>query len=104
MSDKTLLQLAQMSKTDIATLQKQLSDAGISPKNENDVVSTQEQEQLAQFLKQSRGVIQKRISIKKTTTSTTKITGTSGKPKAVKVISTKKKTLNALTLPKLPKK
>lgn len=88
---KTVKELAKLSKTTPETLLKQLSDAGLPVRGENDTVSDIEQEKLVAFLKQSHGEAPKsRISLKSKTTSTAQVTGTSGKAKTVNVVRTKK--------------
>ena len=88
---KTVKELAQLSKTTPETILKQLSDAGLPVRGENDSVSDIEQEKLVAFLKQSHGETPKsRISLKSKTTSTAQVTGTSGKAKTVNVVRTKK--------------
>ncbi len=92
MADKTVKELAAISKKDVTLLLKQLKDAGIGVRNETDLVTESEQEKLIAFLKHSHGETQKsRISLKAKTTSTAQVTGTSGKAKTVKVVTAKKK-------------
>ncbi|MDO4426844.1 MAG: translation initiation factor IF-2 [Moraxella sp.] len=93
MTDKTVKELANISKKDVSLLQKQLAEAGMPNRGENDLVSEAEQEKLLAYLKQSHGQSQKaaRISLKSKTTSTAQVTGTSGKAKTVKVVTAKKK-------------
>lgn len=91
MANKTVQELAQISKTTAQTILKQLSDAGLPSRGETDIVSEAEQEKLVAFLKQSHGeTSKKRISLKSKTTSTAQVTGTSGKAKTVNVVRTKK--------------
>ncbi len=88
---KTVKELAQLSNTNVETILKQLSDAGLPARGEADAVSEAEQEKLVAFLKQSHGEKPKsRISLKSKTTSTAQVTGTSGKAKTVNVVRTKK--------------
>lgn len=88
---KTVKQLAQTSKTTTETILKQLADAGLPSRGENDLVTDSEQDKLVAFLKQSHGEKPKsRISLKSKTTSTAQVTGTSGKAKTVNVVRTKK--------------
>lgn len=82
MVDKTVKELADISKKDPQELLKQLTDAGLPARGETDVVSEKEQEHLVEFLQKSHGqTAKKRISIKAKTTTTAKITDTSGKAK-----------------------
>lgn len=88
MAEKSVKELAKSYK-DIHQL---LIDSGIGAKGENDLLSDDEQVRLVEFSKQVRGEkLSGRIAIKKKTETTAKITGTSGKAKAVTVISNKKK-------------
>ncbi|MDO4894721.1 translation initiation factor IF-2 [Moraxella sp.] len=90
MANKTVKELAQISKQTPEVVLKQLTDAGLPARGENDVVSEAEQEHLVSFLKQSHGEKKSRISLKSRTTSTAQVTGTSGKSKTVNVVRTKK--------------
>lgn len=92
MAEKTVKELAKLSKKTTDVLLKQLTDAGLPARGEGDVVSESEQEQLLAFLKRSHGQTQKsRISLKSKTNTTAKITDTSGKAKNINVVKTKKK-------------
>lgn len=92
MADKTVKQLAEMTQTTVDTIKKQLVDAGLNARGDNDIVTETEQQQLVGFLKQSHGEVQKsRISLKSKTTHTAKVTGTSGKAKNINVEVRKKK-------------
>ena len=63
MVDKTVKELAKLSNKTPQILLKQLTDAGLSARSEDDVVSESEQEKLVIFLQQSHGQSQKsRIS------------------------------------------
>ncbi|STZ01779.1 Translation initiation factor IF-2 [Moraxella atlantae] len=91
MADKTVKQLAAASKTTTDNLKQQLVSAGLSARGDNDIVTDQEQEQLVAFLQQSHGQKNKsRISLKSKTTTTAKVTGTSGRAKNVNVEVRKK--------------
>ncbi|TWV82991.1 translation initiation factor IF-2 [Moraxella sp. VT-16-12] len=90
MAEKTVKELAKLSKKTPEALLAQLKEAGLSMRGENDVVSDSEQEQLVAFLKTSHGDKPKsRISLKSKTTTTAKITDTSGKAKKVNVVKSK---------------
>ena len=92
MADKTVKELADMVKKSVSALKKQLVDAGLPARGEDDVVTELEQEQLVTYLKQSHGQQEKRrISLKSKTTSTARVTGSSGKSKSVNVEVRKKK-------------
>lgn len=93
MADKTVKELAEMVSTSVNAVKKQLVDAGLPAREEDDLVTELEQEQLVAFLKQSHGQKDKRrISLKSKTTSTARVTSTSGKAKNVNVEVRKKKT------------
>lgn len=93
MADKTVKELAEMTKKTVDVIKKQLVEAGLTARGDNDIVTDAEQQTLVNFLKQSHGEKNKsRISLKSKTTSTAKVTGTSGKPKNVNVEVRKKKT------------
>lgn len=94
MADKTVKELAESFRIDVAVLQKHLKNAGIGERDANDVLSSGETEKLALFLKKSRGEsgrLGKKVSLKTTTKTTAKVTGTSGKAKTVDVIKSKKR-------------
>ncbi len=93
MTDKTVKDLAKISNKDVSLLQKQLQEAGMPNRGENDLVSEAEQEKLLAYLQKSHGQTQKsRISLKAKTATTAQVTSTSGKAKTVNVIKAKKKT------------
>ncbi len=99
MVDKTVKELAKLSNKTPQILLKQLTDAGLSARSEDDVVSESEQEKLVIFLQQSHGQSQKsRISLKSKTATTAKITDTSGKTKNISVINKKKKVFEKPTI------
>ncbi|MDO4897573.1 MAG: translation initiation factor IF-2 [Moraxella sp.] len=90
MAQKTVKELAKLSKKTPEVLIAQLKEAGLGVRGEDDVVSDGEQEQLLVFLKKSHGEKPKsRISLKSKTTSTAKITDTTGKAKKVNVVKAK---------------
>ena len=91
MADKTVKELADMTKKSVDAIKKQLVDAGLPARGDDDIVTEQEQEKFVSFLQQSHGQQDKpRISINRKTTSTAKVTGTSGKAKNVNVEVRKK--------------
>ena len=93
MADKTVKELANMVGKAASAVKQQLVDAGLPARGEDDVVTELEQEKLVTFLKQSHGQQEKRrISLKSKTTSTARVTGSSGKSKSVNVEVRKKKT------------
>lgn len=93
MADKTVKELADMVGKSASAVQQQLLDAGLPARSEDDLVTELEQEKLVTYLKQSHGQQEKRrISLKSKTTSTARVTGSSGKSKSVNVEVRKKKT------------
>ncbi len=95
MADKTVKELAEKTRKSVEVIKKQLVSAGLSARGDNDIVTEQEQEKLVAFLKKNQGQKDKpRISIKSKTTSTAKVTGTSGKAKSVNVEVRKKMVFN----------
>ena len=92
MADKTVKELADMVGKAATAVQQQLVDAGLPARSEDDLVTELEQEKLVTYLKQSHGQQEKRrISLKSKTTSTARVTGSSGKSKSVNVEVRKKK-------------
>ncbi len=93
MADKTVKELAEMVGKTVDVVLQQLVDAGLPARVETSMVTELEQERLVAFLKRSHGQKQKRrISLKSKTTSTAKMTGTSGKAKSINVERRKKRT------------
>ena len=92
MADKTVKELAEMVGKTTDAVKQQLVDAGLPARAEDDLVTELEQEKLVTYLKQSHGQQEKRrISLKSKTTSTARVTGSSGKSKSVNVEVRKKK-------------
>lgn len=92
MADKTVKELADMVGKTASAVKQQLVDAGLPARAEGDLVTELEQEKLVTYLKQSHGQQDKRrISLKSKTTSTARVTGSSGKSKSVNVEVRKKK-------------
>ncbi|MGO3665181.1 translation initiation factor IF-2 [Psychrobacter sp. AOP42-A1-21] len=92
MADKTVKELADMVGKTTSAVKQQLVDSGLPARAEDDLVSEVEQEKLVTYLKQSHGQQEKRrISLKSKTTSTARVTGSSGKSKSVNVEVRKKK-------------
>lgn len=93
MADKTVKELAKQVSKSVTVLKQQLVAAGLPERDDDDLVTDSEQEKLLAFLKKSHGQTEKkRISLKRKTTSTAKITGTSGRSKSINVEVRKKKT------------
>ena len=91
MADKTVKELAEMTKKTVDAINQQLVKAGLAARSDNDIVTDSEQEKLVSFLQQSHGQQDKpRISLKSKTTSTARVTGTSGKAKSINVEVRKK--------------
>ena len=91
MADKTVKELAAMTTKTVEAINNQLVKAGLSARGDNDIVTDSEQQKLVSFLQQSHGQNDKpRISLKSKTTSTARVTGTSGKTKSVNVEVRKK--------------
>ena len=91
MADKTVKELAAMTTKTVEAINNQLVKAGLSARGDNDIVTDSEQQKLVSFLQQSHGQNDKpRISLKSKTTSTARVTGTSGKAKSVNVEVRKK--------------
>lgn len=64
MADKTVKELADMTQKSVDAIKKQLVDAGLAARGDNDIVTEREQEKLVAFLQQSHGQTDKpRISI-----------------------------------------
>ncbi|WP_201587519.1 translation initiation factor IF-2 [Psychrobacter jeotgali] len=92
MADKTVKELAEMVGKTASAVTQQLQDAGLPARGEDDLVTELEQEKLVAYLKQTHGQQEKRrISLKSKTTSTARVTGSSGKSKSVNVEVRKKK-------------
>ena len=92
MADKTVKELAELVGKTTSAVKQQLLDAGLPARAEDDLVTELEQEKLVTYLKQSHGQQEKRrISLKSKTTSTARVTGSSGKSKSVNVEVRKKK-------------
>lgn len=92
MATKTVKELAKDSKITTDVLLKQLKNAGLPIRGEDDAISTDEQATLVAFLKQSHGQAQKtRIGMTQKTTTTKKITTTTGKAQNINVVRAKKK-------------
>ena len=92
MADKTVKELAEMVGKTPTAVRQQLADAGLPARGEDDLVTELEQEKLVAYLRQSHGQQDKRrISLKSKTTSTARVTGSSGKSKSVNVEVRKKK-------------
>lgn len=95
MSEVTVKQLAEDIGAPVDRLLKQISDAGLSQRSESDVVSDEEKKELLSFLKRSHGEEEaepKKITLKRKTTTTLKMSGGQGKTKTVNVEVRKKRT------------
>lgn len=97
MAEVTVKQLAEMVGVSVERLLEQMQEAGISGKNETAEVSETERQSLLNHLKRSHGedaddAEPKKITLKRKTTSTLKVSGASGKKKTVNVEVRKKRT------------
>ncbi|MCG8612937.1 MAG: translation initiation factor IF-2 [Pseudomonadales bacterium] len=95
MAEVTVKQLAEDVGAPVDRLLKQIQDAGLATKKENDIVTDDEKQQLLAFLKKSHGDSNsepKKITLKRKTTTTLKSSGGAGKAKTVNVEVRKKKT------------
>lgn len=95
MSEVTVKQLANDIGAPVDRLLKQISDAGLSPRDEMGVVSDTEKQTLLAFLKKSHGELEgepQKITLKRKTTSTLKMSAGQGKSKTVNVEVRKKRT------------
>ena len=96
MSEVTVEQLANDIGAPVERLLKQMSEAGLSPRSEKDAVSDEEKKTLLTHLKRSHGETAedepKKITLKRKTTSTLKMSAGQGKTKTVNVEVRKKRT------------
>lgn len=95
MSEVTVKQLANDIGAPVERLLKQISDAGLAPRDEAGVVSDTEKQTLLTFLKKSHGESDgdpEKITLKRKTTSTLKMSAGQGKSKTVNVEVRKKRT------------
>ncbi len=95
MSEVTVKQLADDIGAPVERLMKQITDAGLEQRGEEDLVSDEEKKELLAYLKRSHGEQEaepKRITLKRKTTTTLKMSGGQGKTKTVNVEVRKKRT------------
>ena len=95
MSEVTVKQLANDIGAPVDRLLKQITDAGLSARDESGVVSDAEKQTLLDFLKKSHGEAEgepQQITLKRKTTSTLKMSAGQGKSKTVNVEVRKKRT------------
>ncbi|MCW8880646.1 MAG: translation initiation factor IF-2 [Kangiellaceae bacterium] len=98
MSDVTVEKLAKIVGTPIEKLLEQMKDAGVELSGPDDVVSDEQKQTLLAFLKKSHGesasdaLGPKKITLKRTTKSSLKMSGAGGKAKTVNVEVRKKRT------------
>lgn len=95
MSEVTVKQLATDIGASVERLLKQITDAGLPPRDESGVVSDAEKQTLLAFLKKSHGegdAEPQKITLKRKTTSTLKMSAGQGKSKTVNVEVRKKRT------------
>jgi translation initiation factor IF-2 len=95
MSEVTVKQLASDIGAPVERLLKQITDAGLTARSESSPVSDDEKQTLLSFLKKSHGEDDnepKKITLKRKTTSTLKMSAGQGKSKTVNVEVRKKRT------------
>ncbi len=96
MSEVTVAKLAETVGTPVEKLLEQMKSAGLSLSGPEDVVSDEQKQILLKYLKESHGGKEgsepKRITLKRTTKSSLKVTGATGKSKTVTVEVRKKRT------------
>ncbi len=96
MSEVTVAKLAETVGTPVEKLLEQMKSAGLSLSGPEDVVSDEQKQVLLKYLKESHGGKEgsepKRITLKRTTKSSLKVTGATGKSKTVTVEVRKKRT------------
>ncbi len=95
MSEVTVKQLAEDIGAPVERLLKQINDAGLKQRSESEMVSDEEKKELLLYLKRSHGEQEaepKKITLKRKTTSTLKMSGGQGKTKTVNVEVRKKRT------------
>lgn len=95
MSEVTVKQLANDIGAPVDRLLKQIADAGLPARDESSVVTDEEKQTLLTFLKKSHGEENdepKKITLKRKTTSTLKMSAGQGKSKTVNVEVRKKRT------------
>jgi translation initiation factor IF-2 len=95
MSEVTVKQLAKDIGAPVDRLLKQIADAGLPARDEDAVVTDEEKQTLLSFLKKSHGEENdepKKITLKRKTTSTLKMSAGQGKSKTVNVEVRKKRT------------
>ena len=98
MSDITVEKLAKIVGTPVDKLLDQMKDAGVSLTGPEDVVSDEQKQLLLAYLKKSHGESAsdaagpKKITLKRTTKSSLKLSSSGGKAKTVSVEVRKKRT------------
>ena len=95
MADVTVKQLADDVGAPVDRLLRQIEDAGLQQRAENDIVTDDEKQKLLAFLRRSHGDVDaepRRITLKRKTTTTLKASGSAGRAKTVNVEVRKKRT------------
>ena len=97
MTDKSIKELAQSVGRPVEKLLEQVRDAGLPQRGADDIINTEQQDTLVKHLKKVHGQNEGnagKITLKRKTTSTAKVAGTSGKAKTINVEVRKKHTFN----------
>ena len=95
MSEVTVKQLAEDVGAPVDRLLRQIVEAGLKARSENDSVSSEEKQQLLAFLRKNHGESDaepRKITLKRKTTTTLKAGGSSGRAKTVNVEVRKRRT------------
>lgn len=93
MTDKSIQELALSVERPVEKLLEQVRDAGLPQRKADDIITTEQQDTLVNYLKKVHGQESGntgKIALKRKTTSTAKVTSTSGKAKNINVEVRKK--------------
>jgi len=93
MTDKSIQELALSVERPVEKLLEQVRDAGLPQRKADDIITTEQQDTLVNYLKKVHGQESGntgKIALKRKTTSTAKVTSTSGKAKSINVEVRKK--------------
>ena len=93
MTDKSIQELALSVERPVEKLLGQVRDAGLPQRNADDIITTEQQDTLVNYLKKVHGQESSntgKIELKRKTTTTAKVTSTSGKAKSINVEVRKK--------------
>ena len=94
MTDKSIKELALNVGRPVEKLLEQVREAGLPQRKADDIITTEQQDSLMSHVKKSQGSESQagQITLKRKTTSTAKVAGTSGKAKTINVEVRKKHT------------